>query len=185
MALPADVTTLNLSGKFQMNKSLSDSTDDMLKVQGVSWINRKAMGAASITVTITHSKNDSGVETLKLVQIVAGVNSAEPEEKVLDWVKATKEIKLFGGPCTTRSKRVSLEEVQEPYLKEGWSSDTLENGCVLVHLAYEGKKGWNTEQTWGIAEVNGGRRHVRRIFLTGPNGEKLYNRIVYDYLGEN
>lgn len=128
------------------NKSLSDSPDDMLSAQGVGWIKRKAMGAASITVTITHSKNNAGVDTLSLVQVVSGGDPAEPEEKTLDWEEKTKEIKLFGGPCVTRSKRVSLDEVQESYLKEGWSADTLEHGCILVHLAYEGKHGWKTEQ---------------------------------------
>ncbi|KAJ3714022.1 hypothetical protein DFJ43DRAFT_886560 [Lentinula guzmanii] len=183
MAVPANITALNLNGKFQMNKSLSDSPDDMLSAQGVGWIKRKAMGAATITVTLTHSKDASGMENLSLVQVVSGGDPAEPEEKVFDWVERKKEIKLF-GPCVTKSKRVSLDEVQEPFLKEGWSADTLEHGCILVHLANEGKNGWKTEQTWGIGEVNGERRHVRRICLTGSKGEKLHNRIVYDYLGE-
>ncbi|KAJ3985400.1 hypothetical protein F5890DRAFT_1510461 [Lentinula detonsa] len=163
MAVPANITALNLNGKFQMvcrnyhllylvanfrflqNKSLSDSPDDMLSAQGVGWIKRKAMGAATITVTLTHSKDASGMENLSLVQVVSGGDPAEPEEKVFDWVERKKEIKLF-GPCVTKSKRVSLDEVQEPFLKEGWSADTLEHGCILVHLANEGKNGWKTEQ---------------------------------------
>ncbi|KAJ3967905.1 hypothetical protein EV361DRAFT_928398 [Lentinula raphanica] len=181
MAVPASVTAMCLNGKYQMNKSLSDPSDDMLSAQGVSWMMRKLVAKSSVTVTITHASD--GVETLKLVQVVSGGEAAEPEEKVLDWVETDKEIKLF-GPCKTKSKRVSLDEVQEPYLKEGWSSDTVEHGCVLVHLN-DAKGKWKTEQAWGIGIVDGERRHVRRICLTGSKGEKIYNRIVYDYLGEN
>ncbi|KAJ3823519.1 hypothetical protein F5880DRAFT_1506926 [Lentinula raphanica] len=178
MAVPASVTAMCLNGKYQMNKSLSDPSDDMLSAQGVSWMMRKLVAKSSVTVTIIHA-ND-GVETLKLVQVVSGGEAAEPEEKVLDWVETDKEIKLF-GPCKTKSKRVSLDEVQEPYLKEGWSSDTVAHGCVLVHLN-DAKGKWKTEQAWGIGIVDGERRHVRRICLTGSKGEKIYNRIVYDYL---
>ncbi|KAE9408249.1 hypothetical protein BT96DRAFT_986025 [Gymnopus androsaceus JB14] len=183
MAVPANLTTLNMSGKFLMNKSLSDPPEEMLNLQGVGWIKRKAIGSATVKVYMKHSKTDSGVECLSISQEVGGGDPTEPEDKVLDWTEKTKDGKFF-GPCVTKSKRVKVEELDEPYLKEGWTADTLEHGCILVYLSSEGKHGWSTKQTWGVGEVDGERRHVRHVCFTGPKGEKLQNRLVYDYLGE-
>lgn len=94
MAAPANITTLNFSGKYNQvriletcdanicltyrsatqNKVLSDNTDEILKLQGVSWAVRKAAGHASITVTLKHTTED-GVEKLFLKQ--EGVETSE------------------------------------------------------------------------------------------------------------
>ncbi|KAJ4489907.1 hypothetical protein J3R30DRAFT_6221 [Lentinula aciculospora] len=183
MAVPAGMTTLNLSGKFSINKTLSHPPEEMLELQGVALLKRKAMGAATLTVVMKHYKNDSGDECLSLEQKIVGLDLGEPEERVLNWVEQTKETKLI-GTVVTKTKRVKVDEVENAYLKEEWSADTLENGLILVHVAPEDKNSWSAEQTWGIGEVNGERRHVRRIAFTGPN-KKLEHRFVYDYLGEN
>ncbi|KAF9066454.1 hypothetical protein BDP27DRAFT_1227494 [Rhodocollybia butyracea] len=180
MAVPVNMTTLDLTGKFKMNKLLSDSQDEMLNHQGVGWLKRKAISSASIVVSIQHSRNASGLETLNLIQTVAGLEP-KPEEKVLDWVEQKKDIQLFGSECVTKAKRVMLDEVSDGYLKDEWSADTVEQGVILVHFSLVGTRGWSTEQTWGIGEVDGERRHVRRISFTGPKGEKVRNRVVYDY----
>lgn len=44
-------------------------------------------------------------------------------------------------------------------------------------------KGWTTEQIWGFAEVNGQRKHVRRI-LTKQKGKEIRVRTVYDWVGK-
>lgn len=36
-------------------------------------------------------------------------------------------------------------------------------------------------QVWDVQEVNGENRYVRRIFFTGPKGEELTARQVFDY----
>ena len=38
-------------------------------------------------------------------------------------------------------------------------------------------------QVWGFKEVGGIRRYVRELRFTGPNGEKVSGRFMYDYLG--
>ncbi|KAJ3782248.1 hypothetical protein GGU10DRAFT_275948 [Lentinula aff. detonsa] len=179
MAVPASMTTLNLSGKFSINKTLSHPPEEILELQGVALLKRKAMGAATLTVTVKHNKNDSGEECLSLEQTIAGLDLGEPEVKVLNWVEQTRDTKLI-GTVVTKAKRVKVDEVENAYLKEEWSADTLENGCILVHVAPAGTESWSAEQTWGIGEVNGERRHVRRIAFAGPN-KKLEHRFVYDY----
>lgn len=49
-------------------------------------------------------------------------------------------------------------------------SDTVPS---LMHLSFA--------KVWGFAELNGERRHVRRIRMTGKDNEASYFRLVYDY----
>ncbi|KIK70834.1 hypothetical protein GYMLUDRAFT_32907 [Collybiopsis luxurians FD-317 M1] len=177
------MTTLNIAGKFKMNKALSESMDEMLNLQGVGWLKRKAMSTITITITIKHYENSNGVESLSLVQSIPGVDAEEPEEKVLNWVEQIKDTKMF-GPCVTKARRVRIEELEDTYLKDGWDAETLEHGCILVHLAPQGKAGWSMIQTWGMETINGEKHHVRRISLTAK-GETLQNRIVYDYVAKD
>ncbi len=36
-------------------------------------------------------------------------------------------------------------------------------------------------QIWGFATIDGEKRHVRRLHFTGPEGQIIQARIVYDY----
>jgi len=38
-------------------------------------------------------------------------------------------------------------------------------------------------KTWGIEAINAERRYVRHIKFTGPGGEDIKVRLVYDYCG--
>ncbi|KAI1437638.1 hypothetical protein GGR50DRAFT_692153 [Xylaria sp. CBS 124048] len=59
MAAPASKTIADLSGKWTLNKSLSDSTDPALTLQGVSWLIRKGIGAATIAITVKEYVEES------------------------------------------------------------------------------------------------------------------------------
>jgi len=36
-------------------------------------------------------------------------------------------------------------------------------------------------QTWGIENINGERRYTRHVDFTGPKGESVQTRLVFDY----
>lgn len=38
-----------------------------------------------------------------------------------------------------------------------------------------------TIKIWGFSEINGERRHIRLVHFTGPKGEEINARLVYDY----
>jgi len=40
---------------------------------------------------------------------------------------------------------------------------------------------YSFQQTWGIEELEGERRHVRHVKFTGPKAEDIELRMVYDY----
>ena len=52
MASPSEVTITNLSGKFVMNKELSNNIDALLALQGIGWLTRKAIQLATVYLTI-------------------------------------------------------------------------------------------------------------------------------------
>jgi hypothetical protein len=53
MAAPPEITCTNLSGKYVMNKTLGDSVEPMLVLQGIGWVTRKAIGLATPAVRQT------------------------------------------------------------------------------------------------------------------------------------
>ncbi|KAI0175971.1 hypothetical protein GGR52DRAFT_338771 [Hypoxylon sp. FL1284] len=52
MAASGTKTIGDLNGKWVLNKTLSDSVDPALSLQGVGWLVRKAIGAATITLHV-------------------------------------------------------------------------------------------------------------------------------------
>lgn len=130
---------------FRQNKSLSDDTSEMLRLQGVGMLVRKAIGMATPHVTITHTKES--VEVIKLEQSVMG-KAPNKEQRVLDWEERSQENNLFGA-VIAKAKRVQIGEVTNDFLKAGWASDVQENGLILIVLrgdTSKGAKGWLLEQ---------------------------------------
>jgi hypothetical protein len=69
MAVPATFTSVDFSGKFTPNSSLSDSTETILEHQGVGWMKRKAINAITLTLGLRHFKDDSGVEHIEVSRV--------------------------------------------------------------------------------------------------------------------
>jgi len=185
MAVPADFTILDLSGKFIMNKTLSDDTDRLLALQGVGWMKRKAISLATITLTIKHYKDDEGHECVDIDQTLTGGIQGTREERILTWEERAKEDSLFGF-VVGRSRRVQASELEEEFLKKDWTADTLEHGLIESYVYSDTPKSgttWIADQTWGMQDINGERRYVRHVKFTGPKGEDLELLLVYDFVG--
>ncbi|KAF9076130.1 hypothetical protein BDP27DRAFT_1414674 [Rhodocollybia butyracea] len=185
MAAPADFTTLDISGKFVMNKTLSDSSDEILRLQGVNWFKRKLIGAGTVSLVIKHYKGDDAVECIDIDQTLSPGGIGTREERVMDWQERSKEDSLFGY-IIGRSRRVKLEEIDDDYLKTGWTPDSIEHGFIQSYVSSDSPKSgttWIANQIWGLEEIDGVRRYVRHVFFTGPGGEEIRGRLVYDYTG--
>lgn len=76
---------------------------------------------------------------------------------------------------------IKLSELeQDEYLTSGWTQDCLE-GEVIEMLVESRTDTWTADQVWGMAEVNGERRQVRRI--VAKKGDKVHRiSIVYDWI---
>ncbi|KAI8981258.1 hypothetical protein BD414DRAFT_492116 [Trametes punicea] len=186
MAAPAEMTTRDISGKYTMNKSLSDDSDEILRLQGVGWLTRKAIAMATLSLRVQHYKDDDAVEHIDIDQTLTGGIKGTSEYRTLDWTERSHEDYVF-GPVLSKSRRISLAEVERDWLKKDWLDESLEDGAIIYTCAKsdESKSGrkWSSEQTWGFELVNGEKRHTRHVFFEGPGGELIEIRLVYDYAG--
>jgi len=132
------------------NKTLSDQrTDTILTLQGVGWLKRKAISIATITLYVKHTTED-GVERIVIDQTISGGIPASTEDRTLNWAPRENNDQTF-GEIITKSRRVKADELDIPFLKEGWTADTLELG--LIHSFTES----NTPKsgtTWTANQVS-------------------------------
>jgi len=185
MAVSADFTILNISGRFTMNKALSGDTDTILSLQGVGWLKRKAISLGTVTLFIKHYKDEEGIERVDIDQTITGGIPGTREERILRWTERSNEDHLFGA-VIGKSRRVQASELEEEFLKTGWTTDTFEHGLIQSYVYSDTPKSgttWIGDQTWGVEEINGERRYARHVKFTGPKGEDIETRLVYDYLG--
>lgn len=186
MAAPDTLTILDISGKYTMNKDLSDkSTDDILRLQGVPWWKRKAIGLGSVSLSVKHFKDDAGVEHVDIDQTLTGGIPGTTERRTLTWTERENEDHLF-GPVIGKSRRTKVDVLEDDFLKKGWTEDTLEHGVIQSYVESDTPKSgttWIANQTWGLENINEERRYVRHVKFTGPGGEDIECRLVYDYLG--
>jgi hypothetical protein len=185
------------------NKSLSSTKemDEILRLQGISWVKRTIIAKATITLYIKHYKgDDDGVEHIDIDQVLTGgISTTEP--RTLDCetlfappVSLRNADKHSGsmrerydntfGHVVGRSRRVKLDDVEDAYLKNDWSDDTAEHGAIESYVESDTPKSktrWIAHQIWGFQEVNGERRYARHVKFTGPKGEDVEALMVYDY----
>ncbi|KAJ7492760.1 hypothetical protein FB451DRAFT_1165711 [Mycena latifolia] len=185
MAVPQDFSIMDLTGRFTMNKTLSGDTDTILALQGVGWFKRKIIAVGTVTLYIKHYKDEEGTERVDIDQTITGGIPGTREERILAWKERATEDSLFGA-VIGKSRRVQASELEEEFLKEGWTADTLEHGVIESYVVSDTPKSgttWIADQTWGMEDVNGERRYTRHVNFTGPKGEEIKSRLVYDYLG--
>lgn len=199
MAAPAKVDIKNLQGKWVINKTLSDATDPVLSLQGVGWLTRKAIGAATITQQLRQSPTtgEDGQPTIaiNIEQIATAGIKGNTENRVLDWHYRGHTDWLF-GTLQARSRYTTLAKVLEEskgkehhegdakFLAEGWLKETEEGEVVEAWADNDGNK-WTGWQIWGFAEINGTRMLTRRFAIRRKDkNEVVLVRLVYDYLGD-
>ncbi|KAF9010369.1 hypothetical protein BDZ89DRAFT_1047630 [Hymenopellis radicata] len=181
MSVPEGFSILNLSGTFTSNNTLSDSMDEILSLQGVSWIKRKAISAASVTLHIKHYTDADGIERIDIERKGPGGNTTT-EDRVLTWTDKHADNPLL-GPVIAKSRRVKIDELSgADFLKTGWTDETLEHGLIQLCVQSEGKTSWVLVQTWGIEAINGGKYYTRHLHYSG-SGKVAIVRQVYDYVG--
>jgi hypothetical protein len=149
MAAPENLSTLNVSAVYVMvrcpllcfsgvsvltflgnlqNKELSDDTDGILSMQGVSWMNRTAISYGTITLYVKHHKDENGIEQVVTEQTLTGIPGTT-EKRILDWTVREHYDYLFGA-VVGKSRRRKVEDIEEDFLRGGWLPDTVEHGVI-------------------------------------------------------
>lgn len=162
---------------YIQNKTLSDSNDPILKIQGVGWIQRKAIGAASLTLTIKQYDDDAGKTHLDMEGKPSG-GPAQLEQRILDWdVESDVNHPLF-GKGKARSKWVKKEGITDEYLSKGWE-DGIDEFIIMQTTLDSGSV---TTLVHGFEVVDGKRHYVRHVVVV-KGSETAKVRMVYDYAG--
>ena len=178
MAVPPEVTIHNLTGSYTINNALSDSSQQVLKMQKVGFLVRQAVAYSTVTVTMQQYTDSDGKPHLDQDQLSTG-GMKNFEDRVMDWVWTEKSNWIW-GKVRGRGHYTKLAEIDDPYLREGWTEECV-NGDVVEGVAESVTDSWKARQVWGFATIDGQRRHVRKIHAKRPGWKDLRIRMVYDW----
>ena len=176
--IPPSVTVKNLSGTYILNRTLSDSSQTVLKMQNINFLVRQAVAYSTVTVTLSQYTDSEGRKHLDQEQLTTG-GIRNFEDRIMDW-QWTEKYNWIWGKVNGKSRYTKLGGIEDAYLKEGWSKDCVE-GEVVEGYVESTTDGWTARQVWGFAEVEGERRHVRRILAKKAGWEDQRIRMVYDW----
>lgn len=159
---------------------------------------------ANITLTlyVKHYKDEGGVEHINIRQIGTGGFEGNTEDRTLDWTDHATEDPVFGpvgeflanfslcpflltNKCAvSKSRRVTVDKVENDWQRDGWLPDTYEHGALEAFSKSDTErsgKTWAADQIWGFAITEGERFYTRRVYFTGPEKQIIRARFVYDY----
>jgi len=187
MAAPPEITLKDLTGRWVMNKTLSDDSDPVLVLQGVGWWQRKAISLATVTLHTKQYTGEDGVTHIDIEQTATGGIKGTTELRILDWAERAHEDHIFGS-LKGKTRWLNMDTIEDPFQKDGWLMGDEEkagpNGELFIEsFVVNEERGWTADQIWGFAIVDGQRYYTRRIVVT-KGKEVLKIRLVYNWQGK-
>jgi hypothetical protein len=122
-------------------------------LQGVTWATRKIISHATITLQIKHYKDDHGIEHIDIAQTLTGGVAASPESRTLDWTPRKVDNSLFGA-TVSKSRRISVAEIADGYLKDGWLPDVSRDGAIEAYAESDKEKNPHTWKSNMVSEFS-------------------------------
>ena len=122
----------------------------------MSWLTRRAISLSTITLYVKHYKDNDNVEHIDIDQRLTGGLPGTTENRTLDWTCRENSDYLF-GPVLGRSRRVSLDRIDNDFLRKGWLPDTEQHGAINSYVKSDTPK---SNKTWIAEQVCGPFRHV-------------------------
>ncbi|GAP91654.1 hypothetical protein SAMD00023353_6900130 [Rosellinia necatrix] len=205
MAAPASKHIGDLSGKWTLNKTLSDPTDPALALQGTGWLVRKGIGAATVGINVRQYTDEAGTVHIDIDMTASGLTGTR-EARTLDWTPREHKDWLFGR-LHGRSRFATADEVaalvatpdaqarrdrwaDDDFLAQDWIADADAdaegkgpNGEPLIIAHMDADAGWRATQIWGFQIIGGERRYVRNVVVA--KGEKFESfKMIYDFVSE-
>jgi hypothetical protein len=123
--------------------------DLILQKQGVSWLVRRAISWATITITVKHYKDDEGLEHIDIQQTLTGGMGGTTEERTLDWEPRTHEDNVFGA-VIGKSRRIQVGDIEDEFLKQNWLPDVIKHGAIDAYAESDTPK---SNMTWTAEQV--------------------------------
>jgi hypothetical protein len=177
------------------NKELSDDPEPALALQGISWVVRKAVGFATVSLSVKQyvgppsppSTSEEEVTHVDIEQTATAGLKGSTENRCLDFVFRDHTDWMFGH-VKGQSKWMGPEDIADEFLKHGWEEGDAEKtgpgGKTHLYSHVESQdSNWTATQIWGFQLVAGERRYCRNI-LVKKEDERVTIRLVYDFVGE-
>lgn len=158
------------------NKSLSDSPDAGLALQGIGWLTRKAIGLATVTLHIKEYEDDAKVTHCDISQTATGGVKGTTENRTFDNEWRDHSDWLF-GKVKGRTQWISSPS-DDAFLNSNWEEGSKEWVYGYVE-SYD--NGWTAAQTWGFQIVNGERRYARNIVIAKVSLDLTINFHTNDF----
>lgn len=194
MAAPPESSCRNLTGKFVLNKSISDDIDALLILQGIGWWTRKAISLATVVLTIKEYTKDNVIH-IDITQVASGLSTTQ-EDRILNWTEALHDDKIFGQ---VRGKSRMFKKEDFSMAGPGGPDDaTFLQGLKLKDMKTDTaflddehvqsyvesvKGGWTAEQIWGFESIDGKKYYTRRVVVRKEDKVQRV-RLVYDFKGK-
>lgn len=167
------------------NRTLSDSADKGLTIQSIGYLIRTGISMATISIVVNQYEappkppNESTdiVTHIDIEQFATGL-SGSVENRCVDDTYRDHSDWLFGN-VRGKSYWVSVDDIEDEYLKGGWLAEGEGKNLVLSHVESQ-DYGWVADQVWGFQEVEGERRYCRNIIIT-KDDQRAEFRFVYDF----
>ncbi|KAI1142872.1 hypothetical protein F5Y05DRAFT_366497 [Hypoxylon sp. FL0543] len=214
MAAPATKTIGDLNGRWLLNKSLSDSVEPALALQGVGWLTRKTINTTSVTLHVKQYQGPPSppaaagdgaalVTRIDIDQVASGIKGTT-ENRCLDYVFREHSDWIFGR-VQGRSRWIGAADLAAlvapdgEAVKGGWAKDDFVARDWLEGDAEKGgpdgethilnhvqslDNGWTALQVWGFQDIGGERRYTRNIVVA--KGDKFVEfKMIYDWIPED
>jgi hypothetical protein len=211
MAAPPSKTVGDLTGKWYMvrhfppnrqnqnvltyaqNKKFSSDTSPALALQGIGWVTRKLISAASITLDIKQytapptppNSDTTPVTHIEIEQTGTGGMKGTTEKRCLDFQWREHSDWMFGH-VKGQTKFVAPADITDEFLAKDWLEDEAEKGgpngeTHILSYVESLDSGWTATQVWGFQMIDGVRRYCRNV-VVAKGAERVELRLVYDFL---
>ena len=180
MAAPKEATVLNVTGRWLLNRTLSDSTEASFALQGIPWIVRKVINFASLELQYVKLPPAPGSTATRFgfKQTVSPGGFNTSNEYIMDGEKRTDTVPIF-GEISARCSYIGHNDVAKQV--EGFASADADQLAIL-EITNSEAMGWSASTAWVFEALEGERRLVKHNTTTkGDKVEKA--RMVFDYLG--
>jgi hypothetical protein len=98
-----------------------------------------AIKYGTITLSVKHFKDENAVEHINIDQTITGGIPGTRETRTLIWKEEEKNDSIFGY-YIGKSRRVPVDQLDVPFLKEGWTADTIKHGLVQSYVVSDTAK---------------------------------------------
>ncbi|RFU80555.1 hypothetical protein TARUN_1674 [Trichoderma arundinaceum] len=183
MAAPIEANILDVTGRWRLNRALSDSLESTFTLQGIPWIVRKVINWANLELQYVKllPEDNSTATRFSFKQTVRPGGFDTKNEYIVDGEKRTDTIPIF-GEVTMYCDYVSRHDLTEEQLL-GRDIESVDEGhAAIVEVVTSENMGWKTITVWGFETIDGERRLCK--YNTTVKGEHIEKAImVHDYIG--